>query len=665
MSVPDRLDSWKEIAAYLQRDVRTVQRWEALEGLPVHRHQHKKRGSVYALREELDRWRESRRAELFEVTDVASPASDATAAPEEPSRRAWLWTVIAAAAVVAAVVTLIRNPGGPVVSATPKGARDVMRLFGEALREGGGVERIEVGAHVRGLQLSPDGTTLYALVCDPGVTTIGVRAIDIRSRSEKWRVDHGGPCANLLQDAAGRRLFTTDGPDILIIDTVSRAIRRVSTPAATIYDFVLAKDDRTLYAAGLFKGLLAIDTIAATATTINPLPCPTNLALTPDGGRLYVNYQCAGPGGSPGHDAIDVIDTRTQKSMATITGLPNVGSDIAVSADGTQVWADGLDACRTASYDHKGCPGFGGVVNVIRTIDHMLVRSLRLEPPGEYNVEVIMTPDPGRVVLSRSRTLSINTATLRPVEASPIPIGRVVFSRAGDIAYAALGDGRAIHLLPLKAYPAPPASMTARWTMDGVVADLVAENDFAAVDDAAFRPGRIGLALNVAGAPPLRIERPRNFSIDYGMVTAMAWIKIEDSPPDAPMTLLEYSAYDARGATGWRLSRAPDGRIAVCLGFVSADCSEPGSLMVQSGQRVLPGGWHHVAFVRDYESVSLVIDGKVDGTGRFHPNVLDGDNLWFRIGSDEHGMPSLRGLIDEVEIYNAPLGTDEIAKRMR
>ena len=31
----DRLDSWKEIAAYLTRDVTTVQRWEKREGMPV------------------------------------------------------------------------------------------------------------------------------------------------------------------------------------------------------------------------------------------------------------------------------------------------------------------------------------------------------------------------------------------------------------------------------------------------------------------------------------------------------------------------------------------------------------------------------------------------------------------------------------------------------
>ena len=51
-----RLDSWKEIAAYLKRDVRTVQRWERNEGLPVHRKLHGTLGSVFAFEHELDAW---------------------------------------------------------------------------------------------------------------------------------------------------------------------------------------------------------------------------------------------------------------------------------------------------------------------------------------------------------------------------------------------------------------------------------------------------------------------------------------------------------------------------------------------------------------------------------------------------------------------------------
>jgi TolB-like protein len=63
----DRLDSWKEIAAYLNRDVTTVQRWEKREGMPVHRHQHDRIGSVYAFGSELDAWVQSRRLRLEEV----------------------------------------------------------------------------------------------------------------------------------------------------------------------------------------------------------------------------------------------------------------------------------------------------------------------------------------------------------------------------------------------------------------------------------------------------------------------------------------------------------------------------------------------------------------------------------------------------------------------
>lgn len=61
-SPPDRLESWKAIAAYLHRDVTTVQRWEKHEGLPVHRLPHQKLGSVYALKSEIDAWRDRTRA---------------------------------------------------------------------------------------------------------------------------------------------------------------------------------------------------------------------------------------------------------------------------------------------------------------------------------------------------------------------------------------------------------------------------------------------------------------------------------------------------------------------------------------------------------------------------------------------------------------------------
>ena len=51
-----RLESWGEIASYLRRDIRTVQRWEKEQGLPVRRLKIGKLGQVYAYRSELDKW---------------------------------------------------------------------------------------------------------------------------------------------------------------------------------------------------------------------------------------------------------------------------------------------------------------------------------------------------------------------------------------------------------------------------------------------------------------------------------------------------------------------------------------------------------------------------------------------------------------------------------
>ena len=76
-----RLDSWKAIADYLGRHVTTLQRWEHEEALPVHRHFHEKRGSVYAFTSELDAWLRERSVDAGH--DVSAPpdiAPDASAA---------------------------------------------------------------------------------------------------------------------------------------------------------------------------------------------------------------------------------------------------------------------------------------------------------------------------------------------------------------------------------------------------------------------------------------------------------------------------------------------------------------------------------------------------------------------------------------------------------
>jgi TolB-like protein/Tfp pilus assembly protein PilF len=126
----DQLDSWKEIAAYLGRDVTTVQRWEKCEAMPVHRHVHDKRSSVYALTSELDTWRQSRKPRPDENNQPQvhdEPASPAATSPEPISRTdsprgLRRWFAVAATVALAFVVTVayVMRRGHTVVVARPK-----------------------------------------------------------------------------------------------------------------------------------------------------------------------------------------------------------------------------------------------------------------------------------------------------------------------------------------------------------------------------------------------------------------------------------------------------------------------------------------------------------------------------------------------------------------
>src|SRR6266849_10885720 len=85
-----KLDSWGEIASYLGREVRTVQRWERTEGLPVRRHEHKKKSTVYAYAGELDAWIKQRQpkddpeADAAFVPDPETVDANSTAGSVDP-----------------------------------------------------------------------------------------------------------------------------------------------------------------------------------------------------------------------------------------------------------------------------------------------------------------------------------------------------------------------------------------------------------------------------------------------------------------------------------------------------------------------------------------------------------------------------------------------------
>jgi TolB-like protein/Tfp pilus assembly protein PilF len=100
-----RLESWGEIAAYLRREIRTVQRWERQHGLPIRRLVVGRIGQVYAFRSELDAWVRSRQPGLDqdssddsvpEPPPAPAPAPDPLSqAPPRTEEKPKIWWKIA------------------------------------------------------------------------------------------------------------------------------------------------------------------------------------------------------------------------------------------------------------------------------------------------------------------------------------------------------------------------------------------------------------------------------------------------------------------------------------------------------------------------------------------------------------------------------------------
>ncbi len=83
----DILNCWKDISAYLERDVRTVMRWEHTRSLPVHRLPGGPKSAVYAFKSELEAWRAAgamSRPKLEGIEPFTDSAGNAQ--KEEPPR---------------------------------------------------------------------------------------------------------------------------------------------------------------------------------------------------------------------------------------------------------------------------------------------------------------------------------------------------------------------------------------------------------------------------------------------------------------------------------------------------------------------------------------------------------------------------------------------------
>ena len=136
----ETLQSWKEIAAYLDRDESTARRWEREASLPVRRHREGGRSSVYAFASELDAWRQARKPKVGESV---------------PQKPLWRWAAAAFAGAFAIALAVWIVAEGPILNPPDP--------LAEAANVTGSVSLSQVGTDPAAIptgSVSPDGRYL-------------------------------------------------------------------------------------------------------------------------------------------------------------------------------------------------------------------------------------------------------------------------------------------------------------------------------------------------------------------------------------------------------------------------------------------------------------------------------------------------------------------------
>jgi serine/threonine-protein kinase len=160
----DRLDSWKEIAAYFSRGVTTVQRWEREESLPVYRHQHDALGSVYAFKHELEAWRLKRT--LHQPRNDGNDDTLQPVASEQHRRPGWAWWQLAMI-----TATVLLGAAGAFALRAPKAVVRRVTIVPPATAP------LVVNGNGRDLAITPDGTHIVYVGGANG-SRLYVRALD-------------------------------------------------------------------------------------------------------------------------------------------------------------------------------------------------------------------------------------------------------------------------------------------------------------------------------------------------------------------------------------------------------------------------------------------------------------------------------------------------------
>tara|TARA_R110002049_G_scaffold72490_1_gene186997 strand:+ start:109696 stop:110442 length:747 start_codon:yes stop_codon:yes gene_type:complete len=195
------------------------------------------------------------------------------------------------------------------------------------------------------------------------------------------------------------------------------------------------------------------------------------------------------------------------------------------------------------------------------------------------------------------------------------------------------------------------ASLIAHWTGDGTAEDATGNDHHGTlVGNTTYAPGKLGQAFSFDGIDDY-ITIPTDLALEPAVLSVAAWIKIGSG-----LQTIVDSSHGFVDQQGWALQVNGTASFAYGNGSTFPE--------VNSTTVVTDNVFHHVAAVLDGTSMSIYVDGELEGSGIYSlapsPSLRD-----LRIGSTWGGNPSLAqrevsGLVDDVRVYDHALSLSEI-----
>jgi YVTN family beta-propeller protein len=195
------------------------------------------------------------------------------------------------------------------------------------------------------------------------------------------------------------------------------------------------------------------------------------------------------------------------------------------------------------------------------------------------------------------------------------------------------------------------SGLVSYWPADGNSFDIAGSNNATNPGGAVYAPGKVGQAFSLNGSNYIQVPDSPSVSLT-GPFTLSAWIKLNTN--SVQQAIIE--KYDVPGLNGYLL-RIINGKLwaAICdPTLFGANHPAFGATTVTTGV------WHHVAAVYDGTTISVYLDGQMDGSAPTTVVPSNGStSLKFGARGDDANT-RLNGLIDDVKIFNRALTAMEI-----